>query len=548
MTREPWAKLGIRVEAAAAVLLTLLAIALHALHAVHAGALWRDEAGALQLATLPTLGEVFERFPHEAFPMLFPALLRSYVGVFGDSDLALRLFGMTIGIAILGALWCNARAAGTVPLAAVSLLGLHPAFLVYGDSIRGYGLGVLLILLTLWAFSRLVIRPDRRAVVAAAVLAVLSVHALLHNSAMLLGLGVAAAAVGLARRRWRLALAALGVGFIAAVTLIPYIRPLSAARDWDVLLREEFAPEQILDALRTALGHPALLAGWIFLLGIGLAAAVWALARKADPAPEKADARLLRLLVIPATLAAQIGLFLVIGYLPQTWYFLPLLALVASALDGLLASPVHTAVPRAARLTAAALVAVLLLPPAIRQAKLRMTNVDLVAHHLEQNAAARDLVLVNPWFCGISFQRYYQGRALWLTIPSLADHRMHRYDLLKVRMASADPLRDVLGAVRHTLRSGGRVWVAGMFTVPRAGQSPPVLGPAPAGSPWGWRDSPYSVSWSLQLGVYLQQRANHEEQVIVPVEGSINAFENLRLYAFHGLRPGDDEIGLTRER
>lgn len=521
-----------RIETATAVLLTLVAAALHVIRALHAGALWRDESGALQVATLPTLGEVFQRFPHEAFPMLFPTTLRAYVGLFGDSDLALRLFGMTVGLAILGALWLNARAAGTVPLVSVALLGFHATFLGYGDSIRGYGLGTLLTLLTFWAYSRLFIRLDGRTVAAAAIFAVLSVHVVLHNSAMLLGLGVAAAIVGAVRRRWRLAAAALGIGLLAALTLLPYAGPLTAARDWDVLIAEEdLAPRQIFQSLVEAIGSRDLLAVWVLLLAAGAAASLGALFGKADPSPEEADARLFRLLVIPAALGAQYSLFLVLGYLPRIWYFLPLLALAASALDGL---TTHRTVPRVARLAAAAGIAFVLLPSAIGQARLRMTNVDLVARHLEESAGDRDLVLVNPWYMGVSFHRYYQGPARWETVPGLADHRMHRFDLLKARMAAARPIADLLGSVRQTLRSGNRVWLVGNYTVPPEGEPPPVLGPAPTGTPWGWRDAPYSSSWSLQVGAFLQKRAAQVRQVQVPVDGPVSGFENLALHEFRG--------------
>ncbi|HWM91268.1 MAG TPA: hypothetical protein VN493_10915 [Thermoanaerobaculia bacterium] len=512
-----------RIETATAVLLTLLAVALHIARALHAGGLWRDEAGALQVATLPTLGEVFQRFPHEAFPMLFPTTLRTYVGVFGDSDLALRLFGMTVGIAILGALWLNARRAGTVPLASMALLGFHPAFLFYGDSIRGYGLGVLLTLLVFWAYTRLVGKLDRSTLAAAAVTAVLSVHLVLHNSAMLLGLGVAAAIVGAVRRQWRLVLAALGIGLFAALTLLPYIGPLSAAREWDVLIAEEgLGLRRIFQSLVEAIGSPALLGGWAVLLVLGAVGL----------RTMETDARLFRFLVIPAALGAQCGLFLVIGYPPQIWYFLPLLALAASALDGLIAG----SVPRVARLVAAVGIAFLLLPAVTREALLRMTNTDLVARHLEEHAGDQDLVLVNPWFLGVSFHRYYEGKARWETIPALEDHRMHRYDLLKARMATARPLRDVLGAVRQTLRSGHRVWLVGSYTTAPKGQRPPVLGPAPGGSLWGWRDAPYSISWSLQLGAFLRNNAMQNREVRVPVDGPVSGFENLNLYEIRGWR------------
>ncbi|MES1241928.1 MAG: glycosyltransferase family 39 protein [Acidobacteriota bacterium] len=504
-------------KTATAVFLTFLAAGLHVYRFLHAGALWRDEAAAVQLATLPTLGEVFERFPHEAFPMLFPLALRVWVMVTGGSDLALRLLGLIAGLSILGALWLNARQAGTVPLVSVALLGFHPFFLVYGDSVRGYGLGTLAILLAFGAYARLVDRPDRRSIVLAAVAAVASVHLLFHNSALLLGLGLAAAAVGAIRKSWRTVAAALGVGLLAALTLLPYWGPLSAARSWNVVVQEKIGPAAILEAAGNTLGQPAL---WALFLVAGLAVA---LARR--------DA-LFPLLAIPAVLAAQYGLFLVLGYSPRIWYFLPLMAVVASALDRLLAAPVRLV--RIGVPIAAALVAILLLPGAYTGARVRMTNVDWTVRALEAQARPGDLIVVNPWFAGISFARYYQGPARWMTLPDLPDHRMHRYDLLMERMRSDAPIADVLDAVRRTLASGGRVWVAGSFQAPPPGKQPPRLGPAPGGSPWGWQDEPYSVSWSMQLGAFLRDRAVRGGEIGIPGPGPVSDFERLRLHVFEG--------------
>jgi hypothetical protein len=523
-----------RIETATAILMTLLAGALHILRVSHAGALWRDEAGAVQLAMLPTLEEVFQRFPHEAFPMLFPLSIRSFVAVAGDSDLAFRLFGMGVGIAILAALWINARTAvprPTVPLASLALLGFHSAFLTYGDSLRGYGLGVLSILLCFWAFSRFVKRTDRRAVALAAAAAIVSVHFVLHNSAMVLGLALAAAAAGLIRRRWRTVIASLGVGMLTAVSLIPYVRPLAAARAWDKLNKvEELTSGQILGSLDAALDSPYLLGGWIVLLVLSAAGAL-ALFQKTEIHSEESSSYWFRLLLIPAAVAAQYGLFLAIGYPPRPWYFLPLLAVLASGLDGMV--PLRPAALRAARLAAASLVVMLLLPSAYGAAKLRMTNVDWIALRLEERTDARDLILVNPWFYGVSFHRYYQGRAPWMTIPSLEDHRMHRYDLLMARMATNAPLHDVFGAIRETLRSGHRVWLVGKYDLPPDGRPPPVLAPAPQGSRWGWRDAPYVRSWSLQISDYLHRHTQGEQEIAVERSG-VSGLESLPLREFRG--------------
>jgi hypothetical protein len=534
-----------RVETALAILITLTVIALHVFRAQHAGALWRDEAGAVQLARQATIGEVFHSFPHEAFPLLFPLTVRSYTAVFGDSDRALRLFGMMVGIALVAALWLNARAAGTVPLASLALLGFHPNLLVYGDSLRGYGLGTVLILLTFGAFARLVVRPDRRTIAVAALLAVLSVHCLLHNAALLLGLGTAAAAVGLLRRRRRVTVAALGIGLLAALSLLPYRGPLTAARDWDVLITQKLGPRPILGSIATVLGTPNFNVFWIWaalLLAAAASSILW-LARTDDPPEGSEDsdesgAQLFRLLAIPAAFGAQYGLFVVLSYLPRIWYVLPLMALMASALDGLLANAARFPALRAVRFAAPILLAALMLPATAGEAALRMTNVDQIARTVAEGAGRRDLVLVNYWFYGVSFQRYYQGEARWMTLPALEDHRFHRYDLVKACMMDDDPTRDVRRAIRRTLRSGHRVWVVGTLDTAPAGQPPLDPPPAPAAAT-GWQDGAYYVAWSQQIQAYLNEHALPPALITPPSEGPVSGFEVLNLWVFRQWQ--DDE-------
>ena len=535
-----------RAEQALAVLITVLAAVLHLLRARHAGALWRDEAGAAQLAAFPSLREVFENFPHEAFPLLFPVTLRTYMGVFGDSDLAFRLFGLAVGLAILAALWRNARAAGALPLASLALVQLHPAFPLYGDSIRGYGLGTLAILLTFGAFARLVARPDGRTAALTLLGALASVHLLLHNAALLAGLGAAAMAVGVLRRRFRVTLLAGGIGLVAALTLLPYLGPLREAKEWRIVLIQEVAPREILGKLAEVTGNPFPWLSWVWVAVAAVAAWV-ALHRLTRPASEETatehDVRLFRLLVVPAALGGEIAFLLALGYPPRMWYLLPVLALVASALDGLIAG--GPAPARWLRAAAAILLVVTLWPAALGAAMLRMTNVDHVARALEQDAGPRDLILVNEWYYGVSFHRYYhgraQGRARWMTVPALADHRVHRFDLLKEKMMAEDPLRDVRRAVRRTLRRGGRVWVVGRLEPPPAG-GPLALPPAP-NPRWGWLDAPYVVSWSQQLSALLEEQSTRKRTIRIPAGGRVNGMEALGVWRFGGWRAAGSELG-----
>ncbi len=525
-----------RAETAVAVLITLAVITLHVVRLRHAGALWRDEAGAVQLAQIPTLGEIYARFPHEAFPLVFPCTLRSYIALAGDGDLALRLFGMLVGLAILGALWLNAREAGRLPLVSLALLGFHPYFLLFGDSLRGYGLGILLILLTFGAFSRLVAWPDWRTISVAALLALLSVHCLLHNSAMLLGIGTAAAVVGALRGRWRVTAASLGIGLVAALSLLPYRGPLTAARQWDVLLTREIGARKILYRSLDALASPHRLTAWIWLLLILAAAAMVlresaAAGRDAAGAPAASDARLFRLLMIPAAMAAQFGFFTVLGYVPRPWYLLPVIALTASALDGLFALAERSPALRRVGLATPMLMGIVALPGTVQEATVRMTNVDLVARRLASEARPHDLVLVDKWFYGVSFNRYYRGPAEWMTLPELSDYRFHRYDLVKAQMAARDPMQGVLGAVRRTLRSRHAVWWIAGCGAPPEDALPASLPPAPYAAS-GWSDAPYYRVWTRQVEGFLHRHARRETALPIASGQPVSPYECLTIRRF----------------
>jgi hypothetical protein len=538
-----------QLEWGAAGLLSLFAVWVHGERLAHAGALWRDEAAAVRLATLPSLGAVYRLFPHEAFPLAVPLAIRAYTRVAGAGDAALRGFGLAIGLALTAALWASARASGrTLPLLSLALLAGNAPFVVFGDSLRGYGLGSLCIVLGFAALARLLARPGPGAATAALLAMVGAVQCLLGNAALVAALCVAAAIAALYGGRRRVALAALNVGLAAALSLLPYAVPLHAARAWSVVVVYHAGLWLIARVLLAALGP----AGWVWLALIALAVAgtAWELARRRHPAgaagaaspspgepPAAAgDVRLFAVLAIVLGIAAQLWFLDFLAYTPRAWYDLPLLALVACALEPLVAALCRTAWARWPRLALALVLAAALLPSELPRLRLRMTNADLVAGRLAAAAVADDLVVVSPWYYGVSFSRYYQGPAAWMTLPDLPDHRIHRYDLLKARLASPRPIDDVLESVRRTLAGGHRVWLVGQLRVPPRGQAPPVFPPAPA-SPWGWNDYPYGVSWGLQLGALLRDHAGSLAVVPVPSPDPVSALERLQLAEAAGWRP-----------
>jgi hypothetical protein len=562
-----------QLEWGAAGLLSLFMVWVHGERLAHAGAMWRDEAAAVNLATLPSLRDVYRLFPHEAFPLAVPLSIRLYARVAGDSDAALRGFGMAIGLALAGALWVSARAAGrTLPLLSLALLGSSAPFVVFGDSLRGYGLGSLCIVLGFAALAWLLARPAPWPAAAALIALIGAVQCLLGNAALVAALCVAAAVAALAGGLRRVAMAAMGCGLAAALSLLPYAAPLRAAGSWNVVVVYHAGLVLIARVLLAALGPAAWV--WLPLIALAVVGTAWELARgrrspaagdaapmpsaaartmtaPADRAGESAaggvsrDVRLFAVLAIIMGIAAQLWFLDFLAYTPRAWYDLPLLALVACALEPLVAGLGRAArfrgCARWVRLALALLLAGAMLPSELPRLRMRMTNADLVAGRLAAEAAAGDLVVVSPWYFGVSFQRYYHGPAAWVTLPDISDHTIHRYDLLKARLASARPIDDVLASVRRTLAAGRRVWLVGQLRVPPRDQAPPVFPPAPA-TPWGWNDYPYGISWGLQLGALLRDHAGSLAVVPVPAADPVSSLERLTLAVASGWRSGEMNI------
>jgi hypothetical protein len=101
-------------------------------------------------------------------------------------------------------------------------------------------------------------------------------------------------------------------------------------------------------------------------------------------------------------------LFLVIFSL-QAWYYAPLLAVIAVSAEPLVEQFTLKKFWRVLFLLAIAVSSVTALVPAKQNLTMRMTSMDLVASIIEQEARADDLVILNPWYLGVSFNRYYQG-------------------------------------------------------------------------------------------------------------------------------------------
>ncbi len=524
--------------------LALLVVAsLHILNLLNAGSLWRDEVGDIVYAAMPS-GHVWSMLKYDNFPPLLLVLLHSWHGVgLGNSDFGYRIYGCLMGLCILGSLWLTARQLGArAPWVSLALFAACGSTIRYGDSIRPYGPGWLFMLLTFGLVWRVVLNPKIGRIVLAGLAALLSVQALYQNAFLLLGIGTAGMLVAARLRRWRAVLAVGGIGFVAAMSMVPYILgPIHAAQPWGIISRPGLDWSRISELLwevtTTNNSLPPLL--WLLALGVftGVAWGTW---RQATGVTGDSTGSLAREALLYAGCAAALGsgaylVFLkLLGMCTTPWYYLLPLALIASAMDVAATVPLFTRPSwRAGRLAFLVLALAVVVPGSCNQAQTRMTNVDLFARTVAAQAAPEDFVVLSPWYYGISFHHYYRGTTPWETAPPLPDHSIHRYDLLMQQIASVDPMAPLLARMSETLRRGHRVWIVGNLAVLPDGIKLRALQPGPDPR-IGWDEGRHTTFWKLQVGEFLCAHGKGVQEFVLPVQQQIFDFENVRLICVQG--------------
>jgi 4-amino-4-deoxy-L-arabinose transferase-like glycosyltransferase len=532
-----------RLEWLIAFTVTLWLVFLHLQHLFHAGPLWRDEVGSIDFAAMPALADIWRKLQYDNFPPLFVLVARFWLRTGLTSDFDCRVLGFLIGLATLAVIWFGARAGGRrVPLLALALYALNPLAIRVGDSLRPYGLGIALTSLTFVLTWKFVEGPRPRSLWWAVFAAVLSVQCLYQSAVFLIAFSFGAWAVTAARREWKTAAQASLIGICAALSLLPHLPNLLRAAAWRqtavhpvTFLQERLELLNALDAGATWLAWV-----WAVLAILALALALISFLPGFSIISIRLFPRSIPAIVLysATALMVSIPLYLVflqqIGLAPRPWYFLILVAPSALALEFIF-SAVQSSKLYWTIILCAGLLPALSAPACLAGVRLRQTNADLVAQTLQEQAQPEDLIIVSPWYFGVSLQRYFDaGR--FTTLPPLPEVRIHRYDLMEQAMETADPIGPLLEQVRQTLRSGHTLWVAGLFQLPPPGPPQPVYGPYHGGM--ANPDSAYFSSWMFQISRIVQTRATSGGQIkiAVPSDAPINPLEDIPLLAFHGWR------------
>lgn len=532
-------------EATLAALLTLASAWLHFTAARSAGALWRDESNTVALSTLPSVGDIWTNLQFDSFPLLWLLIIRGFASIAGPmNDSAFRALGFCIGLGVLGALWFSARTFRySFPLLSLALLGLSPSLIVWGDSMRAYGFGIILILLAGTLLWRFVETPGALRFAVATAAAVASVHTLFYNSVLLLSFCAGAVAVCAWRTEWRKAGLVIVLGAVAALSITPYLVPVGEVTNWNMLVK---MPDYSFAWFWKMLGETLLSGGfwalivWVELFVFAMIAGVLAVRSPARLGLSQAqrDVALYSLVSLSFGAPASFLFLKALSYFTSPWYYLTLLALAGVCIDAIFGALIQNRVARLIRLVAVIVFAAFTLPVALRAVETRMTNVDLVASKLEAVADPRDVVVVTPWYVGVSFDRYYRGDTPWMTLPPVGIPRYHRYDLVKGKMTMADQtsvVRPVLDQAREALSNGHQVFIVGHLRFPSPGQQARILQPAPLAD-GSWPAVAYDQQWSAMLGHFLRQHASSLTVVPVNASGAVNPNETVDLVVAQGWR------------
>ena len=505
---------------------------------LNAGPLWRDECDSLQLATMPRFTELLKFLHFTAFPILFPAIVRTYTSLFGTSDVVLRCFGLAVGVLFLGVAWFQARTLGRgVPLLLPALIGLNLNFITAGLWLRGYGLGSALIVLAFTITAKFLLQPSGKGLFTVFLAYLASMQCLYFNGALVPAIVIAATAVLLIRREWKWMWLLLGVALVCGLTYLPYIWEIyTSTVTWAVLVQIPFSWKWLLRGFLAACGGPKLIGKilWWTIIGLCLAAGAWRLkvVWRTNRTRER-DLLLFALFVIPLAVLAQFGFLRLMRNIVIQRYHLACISLVAAGASVIAANISWRYWRSYGRIAVGvmAMGAVALAP----WGKLneRKSNIDVVAHRVETDAGPNDLIVVNDAQLGISFNHYYRGTNRWMTLPVIDDHRIHRYDLMQKKMMEVFPLDDLKKEMTATLKSGNRVWIVGTIGKPLE-RSETLLAPAPDPE-YGWRLPSYNNAWSRELGTFIRRHAGRMN-VIVRKGESVSMWENLQLIACEGWR------------
>jgi hypothetical protein len=506
------------------------------------GAIWRDEANVVLLATVPDFSTMFAWLSKDTAPPLSHLLLRSWVASgLGGSESGVRLYGIVIFVLLIVSLYFSCRSlTGRAPIVALALIVFNATVFYYATSLRSYGLAMVLILPCYAAFWRFAEGPTRWNTLSCIVFALLACQAGYLNAYPLFGIGIAAASLCAVRRLWKRAVAVLAMCALAAASLFPYAAAVREYEQVCIITKAPLDLRTILSQFCQALAgdNAAALWAWIVLGVVGVAALIIQAARRGDVASAGRSLSLYFLIAMPITFVVGTVFFKLHEFFPSAWHFTPYILLAGLGVEvslGKGSGPVWMWLGRLAAFAAVMCVSVSTVWTA---ARLRRTNLDCACDELAKLAAPGDLVLITPFWLAPGFKYHYHGRAEWNTIPltsSELESALFPYPAFKKVMETPNAIEPTLRKIAETLSSGKRLWIYGGLQFLPPNMRLPDLAPAPDPK-YGWNNCTYSAIFTIQASEFIKQHCGSAKEVPVNVSGLVNphAIEDYPLLLIEG--------------
>lgn len=524
-----------------------------------AGGLWRDEVHSVNMATMPA-DDLFFVLTNDSIPMCWQSLLRTWITVFGSSDKSVRVLGLLIGLAVIPAMWWSARQFGVAfPWWLMILMGLDPSLIVYGGEVRGYGLGIVMFLILVGMSWRTLQHPSTGQWIGLAIVAVLAVQSSFTNCFLLAATLIACGLVALRRGHYRACVGFGLTGILAATTMLPYALYVFPRLSQVVNTVHDPVhwkrPIEIFEETYKWGGKTRSILGIV----IGLVAFVELVRRlslfRSTQAEQTVEDQNLALFLPPFFWIGTAGFWFYMYFLgvqTANWYHVPWLTLLAitTQLGMELWSRYR---PRYDSLMVglAMVAGVAILFEVTHRVRYRLTTVDLIARDLSSVVREGDLIVVTPWYVGITFGRYYHGPAEWTNLPGV-DHIDHHlgYEEQKLRVMPLPAelgIKDELQKIETVLQAGGKVWWVGPLTLLPPGTPPMSLTGAPHPK-YGWSESAYMTSWQQVAISRMQEIGIRAHEVTVARPRRVNPCENPSLFVIEptnlqlSLGPGGQQI------
>jgi hypothetical protein len=405
--------------------------------------------------------------------------------------------------------------------------------------------------------------PTKSRILSAGFICLLFVQCIYYDVIFLGAMLAAGALVAIRRQQWKILWMMAGIGLVAGASLSIYLPINHRVPEYPSFLRSPFFDAATLweglgDALAArSSANPGGASGpqmwiWIGLLLAGVIVAVIMQRTRVrqtpkpegaskNASPERSDLALFCVTSVVLGIIGYTGFLLKLQFFMQPWYYVEILILCAISLDGILTASWPALRPWGLlRIGFLVMMTILNAGPAWAEAHTRRSNLDVVCDFLSHNASTGDLIVVQDAWEGITFKRYYRGRAQWLSVPPIDSHEVHRVDLVIAEMNQPEAMTPVLRAITNTLTSGHDVWLVGSIPIARSKPAPTPLPPLPSEMPTRWWFGSYLYWWNQQVTTLLLDHAQQVKAETIAAPGPVNHFEDVSVVRFTGYKPGTE--------